>query len=146
MSGYFAGVTNTIKFFVYRGSHIDVDVFWNGQNLKGENSATFLFWEKRWKGGYYSEWLDPRLSNYYSTREELWLTECFEPFLNWCNECLANNRWVAIYFDEVGGIVRLRLQRSETPIEKWELLDLVKVCKIPEDECRENVRNEITFS
>lgn len=103
MSGYFAGVTNAIKFFVYRGSHIDVDVSWQGQGLEEDCLAMFLFWEKRWKGGYFSEWLDPKLNNYYATREELWLTECFEPFLYWCNEYLVNQRWVAIYGDEIGG-------------------------------------------
>lgn len=125
MTGFFAGATSTIKFYVYRGSHIEVNVFLNDQSLLNP-LAVFLFWEKLWKGGYYSEWLDPDLNNYYSTREELWLTECFAPFLDWCNESLATNRWLAIYEDET---IRIRLQDSKTPIENLKLFKLINVSK-----------------
>lgn len=128
ISGHFVGISKAISFHIYRGNHIDVVVNLDGHlwGYLGE----FLFLEKYCNKGYTAYWPDLDSNTYYSSRAELWIKECFEPFLEWCNAVLATSRWLALYSDKNDGYTKAMLQNSESPIINMVLQNLLFISTI----------------
>lgn len=124
VTGYFGGINHKIRFHVYNGNQIDVVVCYKGK-VQGY-IAEFLLLGKYGNNGYYTDWLDTN-SCYYSSRSELRIKACFEPFLEWANEFLAMAKWLAIYAGENETYTLTRLQSSEALSSNMTLVKLLKV-------------------
>lgn len=125
ITGYFGGISSPIRFHVYRGNHIDVVVCFNSK-ISGY-IGEFLLLEKLGKNGYCADWFDPDNYHYHPSRADLWINECFEPFLEWSNENLATAKWLALYSDEDVDYTITRLQDSESPTVNMTLTKLLQV-------------------
>jgi hypothetical protein len=79
---------------------IDVPVNWQGQCwdllCSFESAASPV------EGGYHCLLCSPEERQLFGSRDELWIAEVFDPFLEWINETLAQSSWIALY--DFGGM------------------------------------------
>lgn len=92
----FEGVHPSIRAFVFDGG-IEVCATW-GQY---EEIVDYLWWgsnvgPQRNENGWFDALTEPEYFKHYRTREELYVKESFEPFLEWVNGKLAKARWLCL--------------------------------------------------
>jgi hypothetical protein len=80
-------------------------VCWNGQCW--DSIADFDVAERYSEQGFFCALCLPDERKYYPTREALWAEHAFKLLLEWCNEKLATNQWLAIY--DYGGCTEAKL-------------------------------------
>ena len=103
----FMGITPALKFYVEytasNGPWIAVDAVWPG--VEREGLIRFYGAEMVTDSGWISLAERPENRRNWKTKEELWEELCFEGFLSWCNNDLAEASWLEFYKidDEISG-------------------------------------------
>jgi hypothetical protein len=95
----FHGITSVLKFSVEytvtNGPWITVDAVWPG--VEREGIVRFFGAEVITKSGWISLRELPDNRRHWKTKEELWEEICFEGFLSWCKNDLAEASWLEFY-------------------------------------------------
>ena len=95
----FLGITYALKFGMEftgtNGPWIAVDAVWPG--MEPEGLVRFFGAETITDNGWVSLRQLPENIRYWRTREDLWKELCFEAFLTWCNNELAEANWLEFY-------------------------------------------------
>lgn len=60
---------------------------------------------------------------YWVTWEDLWTEHCFESFLEWCNNKLANSNWLELYISGGSSSAKLHKNLSDTDQHRDSLKD-----------------------
>lgn len=105
------GLTNALRFSFNPRSGISIAVMWQGEcwDMIGDFDVA----EERTGKGWTCRLDLPEKRQYWRMREQLWIEHCFESFLAWCNDKLAQARCLAFY--QLGeGSTWVRLLRDET--------------------------------
>ena len=107
----FIGIPGPITCSLNRYSGISVAVMYQGEcwDMIGDFDVA----EERTDKGWMCRLDLPEKRQCWQTRELLWTEHCFEPFLEWCNETLAQARWLAFYQCREGS-TWAKLLRDET--------------------------------
>ena len=111
------GVNSALQPLFHPRSGILINVSWRG--ICWDLIGDFDVAERKSDAGFYCALCKAELQVHYPTREELWTTHGFEPFLEWCNTKLANANWLELF--DYDGVTSAMLHKEKPEDDRhWE--------------------------
>ena len=101
----------------YSKSGVVISTEWEGRCW--DFIGDFEVAERRNNSGYYCNLCEAESQFIYPTREELWVTHCFKPFLDWCHTKLSSAQWLE--YSDYGGVTSaILLMNKLEDNQHWE--------------------------
>ena len=106
----FVDIPGAINCSLNRRSGISIAVLYRGEcwDMFGDFDVA----EERTDMGWMCRLDSPEMRQYWQTRERLWIEHCFERFIVWCNDTLAQAHWLVLY--QINGTTWAELLLDET--------------------------------